>query len=407
MRSQHSIPEVEEPNVSVDPSPALPPNVSASTREVTAKCDSPHDLSNGKLRMVLDLAETRYKYTLEKVQLILPHANADPSPVYQYAMPADRFPALRALYIGGFFPTVNTMYTFRNLRHLRLCSFYRGLDGILMSIHQFIEVLGAWTQLEELELRGYYPALAFSEGQPRPPTVAFRNLRKLIIADAPEFFPVLLPCLRLQPTADVHLITLHHLPAYPATAGEAFWALHFEDRHINFPILSAVDEVTISTASPEQEEYGLRVAGRSAKGGSFTYDIRTTASIALVEDVKFRHSVVDWAIQTIPHLFKSNTRMRTIRCAASCRNVVESSWVAMFQAYAALKELAVDGSGMADLGDLFVALRCSRPETNVMCQTLRRIVVNRAVYSPKFMEEVARCFLHRQYNSGGAAARMV
>ncbi|KAI1793173.1 hypothetical protein LXA43DRAFT_1127850 [Ganoderma leucocontextum] len=406
-RSQHSVPQAGEPDASVDPSPTTPSNPTASLTEVTARCESADDLSNGKLQRFLDLAENGFKYTLEKAQLILPHTNTDPSPVYQHAVHADRFLALQSLYIGGFFPTTTSMYTFRSLRHLRLCNFYRDLEGTLMSLQEFVAVLGTWTELEDLDLRGYYPALALSEGHPRPPAVTLPNLRKLTVADAPEFFPMLLPCLRLRPTADVHLITLHHKPAYPRNCADAFCPLAFQNRASNFPILSEVDEVTISTASPEQEEYGLRIAGRSASGGSFVYDLRTTASIDLDHDMEFRCWAVDWALQALPRLFPSGARMRTIRCAARLRDVDEKTWVGVLQAYPALEELGVDGCGTEDVSQLFIALGWPSQGTNVMCRTLNRLAVRSAVYTPEFMAEVARCFNHRWYYSRGAAARTV
>ena len=405
--SQQSIPESRELNVSVHPSPTPQAQPTASSTEVKTVCDSPDDLSNGKLQRVLDLAEHRLKHTLEKAELTLRHTNVDPSPVYRQAVHADRFPALHSLHIAGFFPTTATMHTFHHLRCLRLYNFYRNLEETLMSLHDFVVVLGTWTQLEELELRGYSPALEIKKGQAQPPTATLPNLRKLTIADVSQFFAVLLSCLRLQPTADVHLISLHHKPAYPTSCRDAFWPFTFRNRANNLLVLTEVTEVAITTAVPEHEseDYILRIAGRGASRGSFTIDLQSTAPLSLAQDVEARYAAVDWALQALPSLFPSRTRMRTIQCTANLDRVQEKNWVGVFQAYPALEELLVDGSGTADLSRLFVVLRWPTQASSVMCQKLRRVAVRGAIYTLAFMEEVERCFLLRHYNSGGAAAQ--
>ncbi|PIL31431.1 hypothetical protein GSI_06132 [Ganoderma sinense ZZ0214-1] len=408
-RSQHGILEAKDPNVSIDPPQTPPANQTAavSLTEVKAICKSSKDLYDGKLQKVLDLAENNYKHTLEKAEIIMPRTYADPSPVYQHHVYADRFPALHSLHIAGLFPSAATMRTFRHLRHLRLYSLYRKLYGNLMSLNDFINVLGTWTQLEELELRGYFPALSFKQGDAQPPIVPLPNLRKLTVADVPQFFAVLLPCLRLQPTAEVHLISQHHHPAYPATYNDIFWPFTFNGRGNKFPVLNEVVEVAITTANPEEgtEDYALRIIGHGARGGSFTLDIRSAASFSPAPDSEFRRSAVDWALQAAPILFPSGARMRTLRCTANLRMVQEKSWIPVFLGYPALEELVVDGGVTADLGRLFAALGGPVRETNVVCQRLRRVAVRDALYTPKFMDQVARCFHQRQYNSNRAAAR--
>ncbi|EJF67190.1 hypothetical protein DICSQDRAFT_165022 [Dichomitus squalens LYAD-421 SS1] len=365
-------------------------------------CHSPDDLVNGRMTTFLDNAVNAHSHTLEKLELVLPHTNIDPSPVYTHALCTNRIPALCSLRIWGFFPASATMsLSFRHLRHLSLRNFYRSLEDTLMSLEEFVGAISTCVELEELEVQRYHPALTVSEETLQSPIVTLPKLRKLTVADAPEFFPRLFSCLRVLPTVDVHLVALFHDPEYPRDGLEAFETFDLERHKECLPILDEVTEVTVATMNTNQEDYGLRIAGsRGEEGGSFLYDIRTTGSIELMEDVMHRCRLLEWAIQRLSKIFPGKECMRRFKGIGDFRDVKEPSWVALFQAYPLLEHLEVEGWGVNDASGLIFALRwldnAREPGiVDVVCSKLKSISISGVLYTPELMSAARDTLMRR------------
>ena len=119
----------------------------------------------------------------------------------------------------------------------------------------------------------------------------------------------------------------------------------------------------------------------------------------LMEEVIYRRWFLNWAIQKLSEMFPSKERMRRIKCVGHFKDVTESSWVSLFQAYLGLEQLKIEDWGLNEASSLLYALRWLNnggDETvRVLCSKLKSVSISGVPYTPSFMSTARSTFAMR------------
>ncbi|TFK83244.1 hypothetical protein K466DRAFT_555400 [Polyporus arcularius HHB13444] len=283
-----------------------------------------------------------------------------------------RLPALRVLHLQiAVVPwTAATMSRLRYLS-LRSCSPLQPIP----SFRQFLDVIEACSELEELELHHFISRFASSSIHESTRTIRLPKLRELVLGDAPDSIAHFIANVYIEETVTVRL------EGWPAIIGdelqEGFQSL-LPKNTSHLPVLRTLTEVWITLNIEDDQEIIGVVPRRS---------LPLTLSLSTKVDYTGWWSYHSTMLTEFAILFR-DVRLQTLRVFLEPQNTQSfHTWIELFAAFPTLQHLEIHPGG--DPVHVFMALsslsaptegpQLSRP----LCPNLRRLEMDYLEFSER------------------------